>query len=269
MVLFVLLFLYSEADGVREIAQIQQEIRIINLVNGLELSPYQMNFILERAKEAEEIRQDFLETIEDNEESMLTTFNELKKNRMKDDVVSQTLQRQVHTTEGRFQDKKMEVSESLEQIAREVEGILEGNQIYALEHYIACLIPPLGESRIGQSEKPLGFTKQLNRIRKIPDYVYQLKKYEIADKVVEKIKKHFSPGTVFNEDTEKQRILELLDEVRSLPDVDFALNEDAYIEKFKGDYFPETIPVNLSVTIERFLLNPLIIPILEEKLAST
>ncbi|KPJ72784.1 hypothetical protein AMJ52_05170 [candidate division TA06 bacterium DG_78] len=269
MIPFMLLFLYSEADGVREIAQIQQEIRIINLVNGLELSAYQIDFILEKAKEAEEIRKDFLKTIEANEGAMLTTFNELKKNRMKDDVIPQTLQRQVHTTEGRFQDKKTEVSESLEQIAREVEGILEGNQIYALEHYIACLIPPLGESRIGQSEKPLGITKQLNRLREIPDYVYQMKKYEVADRVVEKIKKHLSPGTVFNEYTEKQRILGLLDEVRSLSDVDFVLNEEGYIEKFKGDYFPEKIPVNLSVKIERFLLNPLIIPILEEKLAST
>jgi hypothetical protein len=269
MIPCVLLFLCSEADGVREIARIQQEIRIINLVNGLELSTYQMNFILEKAKEAEEIRNDFITTIEDNEGAVLVTFNELKKNRMQDDVVPQTLQRQVYTTEGRFQDKKTKVSESLKQIAQDVEGILEGNQIYALEHYIACLIPPPGESRIGQSEKPFGVTKQLNRVREIPDYVYQRKKYEIADKVVEKIKKHLSPGTVFNEYTEKRRILSLLDEVRNLSDVDFVLNEEAYIEKFKGDYFPETIPVDLSTKIEQFLLNPLIIPILEEKLAST
>jgi hypothetical protein len=265
MIPFVLLFLYTEADGVREIAQIQQEIRILNLVNGLELSAYQMNFILEKAREAEEIRRDFLMTIEDNEAAMLLTFNELKKNRMLDDIVPQTLQRQVHTTESRFEDKKTAASESLAQIAREVEATLEGNQIYALEHYIACLIPPPGESRIGQSDNPLGFTKQLNRVREIPDYVYQKKKYEIAEKVVDKIKKHLSPGTVFNEYTEKQRILSLLDEVRSLSDIDFVLNEEEYIEKFKGDYFPETIPVEVSVKIERFLLSPLIIPILEEK----
>jgi uncharacterized protein YciW len=266
MIPCVLLFLYGEVDGVHEIAQIQQEIRIINLVNGLELSPYQMNFILEKAKEAEEIRNDFLAIIEDNKEAMFTTFNELKKNRMKEDVVPQTLQMQVYSAEGQFHDKKTEMSESLEQIARDVETILEGNQIYALEHYIACLIPPPGESRIGQSEKPLGFTKQVNRLRQIPDYMYQLKKYEIADKVVEKIKKHLPPGTVFNQYAEKQRILSLLDEVRSLSDVDFVLNEEEYIEKFKGDYFPEKIPVDLSATIERFLLNPLIISILEEKL---
>lgn len=268
MMPFLLLLLFSQDNRPHEIAKIQREIQILNLVNGLELSEYQMEFILEKAKEEKKIREDFQEKIEENEEHVLTTFNQLKENRIEDGVIPNSLKKRVHYTSSRLQDEKMEMSESIDAIVQEVENVLEGNQIYALEHYVACLIPPPGKSRIGQSEKLLGLTKQLARIREIPDWIYATKKYEIADKAVEKIKRHLPAGTMFNEYAEQQRILDLFDEIRGISDVDFVLKEEEYVERIKGDYFPEKIPVNLTAKIERFLLNPLIIPILEEKLES-
>lgn len=42
-----------------------------------------------------------------------------------------------------------------------------------------------------------------------------------------------------------------------------------YAEKLKGEHFINKIPLNLSFKIERFLLDPLIIPILENKIKNT
>lgn len=266
MILLILL-LFNQTAIIDNIAKIQREIQILNLINGLELSKSQMDFIIEKAREIEQIKDDFSTKI--NNETTLQILDQLRENRIKNQEISDELRKMVHYAEEKMHDYRLSMFESIEKMANEVEHMLDPNQIYQLEHYIPCLIPPPGESNIGQSEKPTGIIQQLKRIREIPDWLYETKKYDIVDKTVEKMKKHLPRGTEFNEYAEQQRILRLFDEIRALSDIDFVLKNEDYAEKLKGKYFINKIPLNLSFKIERFLLDPLIIPILENKIKST
>jgi hypothetical protein len=57
-----------------------------------------------------------------------------------------------------------------------------------------------------------------------------------------------------------------MDDVRAMPDVDFALRKEEIAKNIQTQLLPQRLPVNIGVKIERFLLYPEIIPILEERL---
>ena len=63
----------------------------------------------------------------------------------------------------------------------------------------------------------------------------------------------------------KEEFLKIIEEVRSLSDIDFALQKENFAEKIK-DIVDVKKEVNLDKRIAKFLLNPQIIPVLEEKL---
>lgn len=267
MILLILL-LFNQTDLIDNITRTQREIQILNLINGLELSKNQMDFILEKAQEIEQIKNELSKEIS-NDKTTLQILDQLRENRMKNQELPDELRKMVHSAEEKMHDYRLSMFESIEKMANEVEHMFDPNQIYQLEHYIPCLILPPGESNIGQSEKPTGIIQQLKRIREVPDWLYETKKHDIVNKTVEKMKKHLPRSTEFNEYAEQQRILELFDEIRDISDVDFALKNEDYANELKGKYLIKKIPINLSLKIERFLLNPLIIPILENKIKNT
>ncbi len=265
MIIFIIILLCSQTEIPLEIKQLQREIQIINLVNGLELSSHQIACILDMAQETENMRNEFHKEIDKNKKVFIEVLNQLKENNLANKDISAELGRNVHIIETRAQELRSQYIESLERMSREVEAILDPHQLYQLEHYIPCLITPPGESKIGQSENPAGIIKQLARIRQMPGWLYEARKYDIVEKTVQKIKHHMPKNVEFDAKNEQKRILVLFDELRSVSDIDFALNKENYVERLKGEYLVKEIPLNLSFKIEKFLLDPLVIPILEEK----
>lgn len=265
MIIFMITLFYSQMEIPLEIKQLQREIQIINLVNGLELSDYQITYILDMAQETENVRDGFQREIGENTKDFVEVLTQLKENNLANKDISAELGRNVHIIEIRAQQLRSQYIESLERMSREVEAILDPHQLYQLEHYIPCLITPPGESKIGQSKNPVGIIKQLARIRQMPGWLYEARKYDIVEKTVQKIKHHMPRNVEFNAKNEQKRILDVFDKLRSVSDIDFALNKENYAGRLKGEYLVKEVPLDLSLKIEKFLLDPLVIPILEEK----
>jgi hypothetical protein len=53
-----------------------------------------------------------------------------------------------------------------------------------------------------------------------------------------------------------------------MSDVDFAIKKEKIAENIKAQLLPEKPPINIGVKIERFLLQPEIIPLLEGRMKS-
>lgn len=142
----------------------------------------------------------------------------------------------------------------------------EINQTYALDDYKPCIIPPVKQGRIGQADDPSGFAKVLERVYSMPQNSYDLKKDGIAKKTIDRMKAKAPPAFIIEEDKLKTQLLKTMDEARAMSNIDFNLKKEALAQNIKAQLLPKKPPINIGVKIERFLLQPEIISILEQRL---
>ncbi len=104
MILLILL-LFNQTDLIDNITRTQREIQILNLINDLELSKNQMDFILEKAQETEQIKNE-LSKENNNDKITLQILDQLRENRMKDQEIPDELRKMVHYAEEKIKNIK-------------------------------------------------------------------------------------------------------------------------------------------------------------------
>lgn len=257
----------QEAKGKLESARTQ--IHILNLVNGLELSKQQMQLILDAAYEAERIRNKAKKSILQKEDELTNAYNEvLKVAETGSLTIPEEIAAKVHKLDQEIDRTRTAAQNELANLAKNVKENLQPHQLYALEDYKPCIIPPVKEGRIGQADNPHGFSKVLERVRSMPEDVYNLKKDEIAQKAIDRVKAKVPAGFIIEEEKIKAELQAAMDEARAMSDVDFSVKKDELASNIKTHLLPEKPPMNIGVKIERFLLQPEIIPILEKRIIS-
>ena len=248
-----------------EIEKTVREIKILNLLNGLELSREQMKFILSKAKEAKKLREEMEAKLKPYESLYLDTLRNLKRELINGGVIDGRLRRQV----GRMQVQKKKIKrdyyDKLFKLAEEVEKNLQDYQLNALSNYKPCLIPPKEGNRIGQAENYRALERILMEIREAPESVYALKKEEWAEEIVKAGKLH-SSFKIVDEEKEKERIIKIFEEARALSDVEFALEKSNLARKLKENFTVPHLSFGVKNKILNYLLAPEVIPLLEEKL---
>ena len=105
MILLILL-LFNQTDLINNITRTQREIQILNLINGLELSKSQMDFILEKAQEIEQIKNELSKEIS-NDKTTLQILDQLRENRMKNQELPDELTKMVHYAEEKNKEHKI------------------------------------------------------------------------------------------------------------------------------------------------------------------
>ena len=253
------------AQASPEIADLRREVQLLNLINGLELTPEQMRFIVEKAREAQELRQE-LQAEADVEETTVV-LEEFRATLMAGENVPPDLAQRFHAVEGRFRAAKDTYEAELTRIAGEVEEVLEEHQLYALEQYVPCIIPPEGELRVGQARGTGGGEAMLERLRALPAERFERHGKEIARRILERIREHMHGAVVIlDEEAELERIEGLVEEARALSDVEFELQKASLVEELLASYEAARPQREPTAMIARYLLDPAIISLLEEKL---
>ncbi len=260
----------AEAEGLDEVADLRRDVQLLNLINGLDLSGEQMQFILDRAREAEAIREEIKERAQGNTAATSQVLSELRETLMRGKVISSELRGEFFSVEKENQALKEEWEQEMARLALEVEETLEGHQLYALEHYVPCVIPPEGEARIGQAEDTHAGQALLQRIRDIPDAQFEARKQKIAQKVLERVLARLpkDQALALDQEEEIEWLLCFLEKVRGLDEMTFAVEKEQLVEEVKSRYGRPEGPVDVTAKIERHLLDPRIIPLLEDKLAA-
>jgi hypothetical protein len=94
-------------------------------------------------------------------------------------------------------------------------------------------------------------------------------KEEIARKIIERLKSHLPRGSilVINENEKAARVVSILEEARGLSDVEFEVRKTDLVQQVKSAYELPKASTDISLKIQRHLLDPRIIPLLVEKLA--
>ena len=247
---------------------LHKRIIIYNLINGLYLTKDQMNFILDKAKEINSFRKELKEKMEAEKKEQVGLLGELE-SEVKKEVPqpSSWLARSIHQNNIYTQKLRREYIEVLDRAAYQIKLILNPTQIYNIKTFKPCVIPPKGTARIGQSEEAKGLVRLLERIRKMSQSHYESRKDVIVERFIDRIYLK-NPRIEQNEVSEAaNELVAIMDRARSLSDTDFALEKKDLAKRIKSLTEPER-ESNLNRRIEKFLLAPETIYVLEDKLSS-
>jgi len=254
------------AQAPPEMAGLRREVQLLNLINGLELMPDQMRFVIEKGREAQKEREE-LQAGADAEE-MAGVLEQFRATLMAGENVPPDLVQHFHAIKGRRHTAEDDYEAELTCIASEVEDVLEEHQLYALEQYVPCVIPPEGELRVGQAQGTGGGEAVLERLRALPAERFERYEREIARRILERIRERLHGAVlILDEEAELERIAGLIEEARALSDVEFELQKADLVEELLAPYEAARPQGNRTAMIARHLLDPAIIPLLEEKLA--
>ncbi len=257
----------AEEKNFQEVKDVQKDIQIINLLNNLDLRKEQIKFIIEKAREANDIREDALDKISACKSDMLDACSQIKQEVEAGKVIvgkeeKEAFSRMKHRMEYITKDAEVKI----DRLAEEIEANLEQFQLMALDSYKPCIIPIMSKGRIGQSDASAGITKILEKVKSAPDLRYSRAEDKLVERLLE-MAKNKAPGDYeLNETKARQDILETFQEVRKMNEVDFQIQKSALAEELRNKVFPEKIALDRVEKIKRFLLSENVISVLEKRL---
>ncbi len=251
----------SEAEDVLE------DIRIINLLNNLDLRDEQMESIIRGAEEVKAVRDESRNKIYYRSSDMKATCEEIKGQVAVGKVI---LDEQTAKNFREIKDEMEEMEKNaysrIDEIALRVERSLEQFQLNALDSYKPCIVPIVSKGRIGQADPGAGITKLLERVKKLPEEKYKERKGNFVDNLLEATKKKFPAGSQPDETSLRSKILLTLNKVRTMSDADFQLKKEEIAEDFHDSMLPNKKEMPRKDKIKKLLLCENIIPILKERL---
>ena len=267
------------------------DISTVNLLNGLYLTEQQMREILKLAKKAQRMKREFvekkgavyMEVLDEAEQAYQNLFAEI----MKDEPAKQgsRIEREAVRIEHQLKeisDKVMRTrSDELSVLDHELSDILTPEQQQVIDGFQPCLIPPKdlkNPVRVGQASSNDRAINMLRRIREIPSYAWDHRKYQFLSRHVERFSRQRSVLTEEEKEKEFQRLLALTEKVRAMSDADFELEKETFADELRPEDMVHELREELEKRVPymrrakvskscRFLLNERIIPILEERLS--
>lgn len=256
------------AAQVQEKDDLARQVQLLNLLNGLELSPEQMGFVLEKARQAEEIRARYREQAGERRQETDAVLGEIRAVLMAGQTIPEELAARYHTVAGENEALWERFTAEMDRLAREVEGALEDHQRYTLEHYVPCIIPPPGEARVGQA--PTGERAQalLERVWALSEEEFAARREAIARRIFERIlERGHGRIVIVDREAELSRILGLLDRVHALSEAELLVQGPQLVEELLAPYRGSVPRTDLVTKIRQHLLDPEIISLLEERLS--
>jgi len=254
------------AQGNSSLKELQGEIKIYNLINGLYLDKNQMEFILSCAQELKQKKDEWRYVYENNlanqREVLLSLKNEVRNNKTE---VSPDLARDVHRTKLEIQKLRKEYIDTSKSKAQAVKSILSKNQLYTIENYKPCLVPAQGSARIGEDNSGKQATELLERIRTMPKQRYNQKKHIISQKHVERLSMKLPMLKPEELKQAQNSLLKIMDKAKALSDTDFLIEKNNLAKQIKDITSPPE-KAEAEEKIARFLLDASIISVLQDKL---
>ena len=267
-----------------KIRSLFEDITLLNLVNGLNLTEDQIKQILQYNKEAQLLREQMEAENARIITSVIDSYSELKSTLEKNEGIPKDIERQAFMMEQEAKRINGELMAGVANIEKELTGVLIESQVEVINNFNPCLIPPKDLKdpvRAGQAANSEQGLDMLRRIRKMPQDVYTEKKQEIIERHLENIQKHAGKLNDAEKKQESERLMKVLDKARAMSDKDFELNGPDLAKEFITES-KKTLEKDKELQKEaekirherhggptrigRFLINPKIAPILEKRL---
>jgi hypothetical protein len=247
--------------------KMQREVVLINLINGLYLTPDQIDKIELKNKEAQKVRDRFVKQINKERKEMVKILDDLKEVLLESQNISKDLKKQVRKIKEIQFKLQEERGEQLLRLESEIQDILTENQIMVIDTYKPCLVPP-EKGKIGQSIEAGAerIVRMLKRIRQMPRENYELMKEMMIDLYIDKVEHHVGILTPEERTQLQEDALIIFENVRSMSDEEFFIKKGELAKDFihEKDSKPRQRKYSFG-RVGNFLLDPLIVPLLRLK----
>jgi len=260
---FSVILFFSFSGYGSQVKELKQKIILYNLINGIYLDKEQIEFFLKEARKVNAFQGKIKEELEEKEEEEKEILAVLKEEAKKEvfqppsSLVSRL--RRIKVEKAKIY---KEFDAFVEEEAEKIKKILRREQVYLLENFKPCLIPPQGPSRIGESSDKKGRLNFLTRVRKMPSETYRIKKEEIIQKFIERYRLFHPHLEEEKIDKLREELEKIMEEARDMEDVEFSLKRNSFVERLKSVERKGKV-IKVEKKIKRLLLNPHLIPVLE------
>jgi hypothetical protein len=243
---------------------LRQDIALINLLVGLELTPSQADSLAALDCDAAVARDRFDREVAALGAEAAAALAELRANRLSGQEVPDWLGVRVHSLEQQVELAAQSRDRDLAAIGTQVAGLLSDHQRTALSAYRPCLVPPKGQSSIGQAGSHGPVVAMFERVRGMTAAEYAAERSAIVVRSLDKERRHLPAPASLDAAVESTRLGALLDRVRSLSGTDYQLRCDALATEFTSTLDHALPQPTLAGQIERWLLDPRVPGLLTE-----
>lgn len=252
-----------------------REISLLNLINGLYLSPEQISQMLKILRKVEGIRGKYQSKALSQAQQMEEILNKFREILGRNEGINQELIRKFLQAKKMEEELKEEYHNALMPYQDQMQEVLNENQLALIEEFKPCIVPPQDTRnpvRVGQA---VGDTrmeeKLLTRVRQMDENIYQRRNPILIGRLIEIVERRVGLFSDEERAEEEGRVADIFKRARELSDVDF--------EARKGDLARELKEPHERALQSRhrkrrgdldklgkFLLDPKLIPILEKRL---
>lgn len=260
----------EEECSLERVRELRHDISLLNLINGLHLSRGQIGTLLPKIKEAKKIKEEYKSKFESYATRAEESFTELKGELLQRQNPSPPVGKKVGRISHQQKEIQKEFMSHLIKLEEEVKGILNENQLVLIEEFSPCLLPPKNTAnpvRIGQSGDTSHLETLLSRLRQMDEKRYGKRKEHIVSRMLDRYEEKESILTEAEKEKLKAKYLKVLEEARSLSDVDFEIKKGELAAKLQPSSHSKKARRKYQLSkVGRFLLDERLIPILEEKI---
>ncbi len=267
----------------REVRELRADINVLNLVNGLHLTPHQIVHVLRAAREAKTLLDEARPPGPDAKDlaEAARRLEEVRDALLAGKEPPEGALRAAETLPARGAAAKRgfaEVSKGIAALEDRVEAEMLDSQKEVLRTYKPCLVPPKDlrdPVRVGQADDAGPMMRLLDQAVSIPAERWESASAVLIEKVIEKEQEHvgkYGPG-----DAAARRgvLREAFEEARELARTDYEMRKEGLAERVRPvdraqDLHHEIEGLVVSSgrpgKLARILLEPRVIPILQKRL---
>ena len=266
--ILLVLFLSNNlhADEREKLFSLHKDIILLNLINGLYLTPEQTASLIEKIEEAEVVRADFLQSIDHHKNDIENVLKNVRQELLNGEQIEEDLKKRVHKMKEIQHQLEDEQGEKLHLIETDLKTVLTPNQLIVIEEYKPCTIPP-ARGKIGQSEdvSAQGISRLLTRIRRMPRDRYELLNDMFIDRHIEKIERRLGVMTDEEKLSVKKKMLAGFERARTLSDQEYLIEKTELARRLlPDDRKNKILRKNDLGKLGHFMLNPALLPLLKK-----
>ncbi|HHT9156585.1 MAG TPA: hypothetical protein ACFYEA_03215 [Candidatus Tripitaka californicus] len=267
-------------EEMKQIEVLREDINLLNLLNGLNLTDEQSSRVMNLATEARAVKQGSLkenaQLLNEFKETLLTLKEGIMDKNWRPDP---EIEKKAGQLNHRLKELKEEGFTRLQTLEGEAKGVLTPGQLAIIEDYKPCLIPPKdlkSPTRAGQAFDTAPAEKFLTKARSIPAERYARARDTLTEEFLDRLEKHLGP--LPDKTAKREEVLRVIEQARAMTDEEFALEKEAMASKLALKSEREEQPRQGQKPafgfhrrgmdkVGRLLLNERIITILEKRLA--